>query len=129
MASVAWTALLEQAAATTPTGKFSDGIEHINRCMGEFEKELASGTDRAGKHLVKEPMKFLKTWMPKLTKEQKTALAHIHEVRGDIMVGLGAHKYALTEYRCSQALGRDDATEKVTQTEDLLKPCKTQGKP
>ena len=120
MAAMAWTALLEQAAAIMAVGKFSDSFQYINRCMEEFEREIISGTNRKGGKLLQKPKEFLRTWMPMLTKEQQAALARMHEVRGDILVGLGANKRALTMYNCSQVLAGDAVADKIAKTEASL---------
>merc|ERR1712113_1327591 len=56
----------------------------------------------------KDPTAFLAEFMSKLTPEQKASLGTMYEVRGDLLVGLGAAKRAAIEYGCAQSLAPDD---------------------
>jgi len=86
--------------------RFFDGVQKINVCMEQFEKVLVG--EEVESRLLKEPKEFLEDVLPKLSDEQRTSLGMMHEVRGDIMVGLGASKRALLEFSCAEALTAGD---------------------
>ena len=45
-----------------------------------------------------------KAWVPKLPEDQKSMLAKMYEIRGDIVCVLGAHKRAVVDYECAVLL-------------------------
>jgi len=100
-----WQENLTQAEAMAKDGKFFDGVQKINTCMELYEAVLG-GVDSK---ILKDPTAFLEDVMSKLTPEQKTTLGKMYEVRGDLLVGLGASKRAVTEYGCAEKLMPDKA--------------------
>merc|ERR1719321_1511953 len=62
--------------------------------------------------------------MGKLSDSQKTALQRMFEVRGDLLIGLGANKRAALEYSCAATLAPDNAAIKAkkesTEKADVL---------
>lgn len=56
---------------------------------------------------MKEPLAFGQEVLSRLSVEQKASLAQMHDVRGDIVKGMGASKRALLEYTCAAAMGLD----------------------
>jgi len=99
-----WQELLGQAEALLKDGKHFDGVQKINACMELFEPEVGGADNK----ILKEPDSFVKAVMPKLTPEQKVSLRKMFEVRGDLMIGLGANKRARTEYEAAESLGPGD---------------------
>merc|ERR1719469_409730 len=68
---------------------------------------MLSGAQRG--RLLSETRKFMQELDGRVSDAQKAALAHVHEVRGDLMLGLGAQRRALTEYHFAETLGYNDA--------------------
>jgi len=94
--------LLKEAEACVQEGRFFDGVQKINACMEEFEK---TACDSEAGELLKDPKAFGEQKSSTMSAENRAALASLHEVRGDMMVGLGANKRALVEFTCAEALG------------------------
>jgi G3E family GTPase len=97
--------------------RFFDGIQHINSTMEAFSKSLG---DEETDTIVKDPTPYVEATCSKLTMRQKEALAQLYVVRGDIIIGLGAHKRAVTDYSCALVL-----LSKVDSMEDLSAAIET----
>lgn len=123
MAAPAWEAQLSQAEEALREEKFFDGVQHINSCMEAIGKELC---DEGGERLVKEPEAFLNEVLDQLTPEKRSTLQRMFEVRGDIIIGLGANKRAAVDYACAQKLGADGSTvgAKKTKAEEAVRELK-----
>jgi G3E family GTPase len=112
--------LLTQAEALLNEGKYFEGVQKINPCMEQFESEMGGADSK----ILKDPKAFLEDVVGKLTPEQKSALGRMHEVRGDLLTGLGAVKRALVEYTCSEGLVSDakPISAKKAKLEDAAAP-------
>lgn len=101
--------LLGQAEALLKDGKHFDGVQKINACMEQFESEVG-GKDS---QILKEPSAFIAEFTSKLSAEQKASLAKMYEVRGDLLVKLGALKRASAEYTSAESLAAETEGIKV----------------
>jgi len=99
-----WQDLLASAEALLAEGKHFDGVQKINLCMQLFEPEVGG----ADMKILKDPSAFLEEVQKKLTTEQRGHLQKMFEVRGDLLVGLGASKRASLEYGSAEALAPGD---------------------
>jgi len=95
---------LTQAEALLKEEKHFDGVQKINSSMELLEAELSPGTESK---ILKDPSAFLDDVMSKLSPEQKASLRTMYEVRGDLLIGLGAFKRARVEYGCAESLAPD----------------------
>lgn len=100
----AWSPLLTQAELLLKEGKCFDGVQRINACMELFEPEVGG----SGNRILKEPSAFLDEVLPRLTAEQKADMRRMYEVRGDLLIILGAAKRAIVEFTCAELLFPDD---------------------
>jgi len=100
-AAPSWEDSLKAAVAALEDNKFFDGVQYINSCMEAYSKALGDEGDR----IVKDPAPFVEEVLPKLTPDQKNVLGKMYEVRGDIIMGLGACKRAATDYGLAGKLG------------------------
>lgn len=121
-----WKESLSLAQASLKDQKFFDGVQTINACVEAFAKEVGGDTEAASK----DPIAFVEGLLPKITDEQKASLKTIYEVRGDIIIGLGAHKRAVTDYSCALAACGDDASlsAKKAAAEEVAAGPKVDGK-
>jgi len=103
-AAGSWNSLLQEAVSCVDETRFFDGVQKINVCMEEFEKTIC---DDPQLRILKEPMAFGQEMLSRLSDEQKASLAQMHDVRGDLVMGLGASKRAFLEYTCAAAMGLD----------------------
>jgi len=99
-----WNGLLVQAELLMKENKCFDGVQKVNACMELFEPEVGGSDGR----ILKEPAAFLNEVLPKLTPEQKAALKRMYEVRGDLLIALGAAKRAVLEFSNAEVLAPDD---------------------
>jgi len=99
-AAGSWEAMLESADGALREGKFFDGVQFVNGCMEGYAKVLGDEGDR----IVKDPAAFVGEMMPKIPKDQQEVLSRMYELRGDIIVGLGANKRAVTDYELAGKL-------------------------
>lgn len=115
-----------KAQAALTGGKFFDGVQLINTTMEAFSKELGDDTER----IVKDPTAFVDDMLGKMNQEQKDLLGHMYEVRGDIIMGLGAAKRAGTDYECAAKAGRksDELAAKVSKATESQKGPKKNDK-
>jgi len=102
----AWQAPFDEAQKQNKDGKFFDGVQSINKTMELFAAEVGCAD---GVQMLKEPETFVKDYAGKMSTEQVSAAFQMFVVRGDLMVGLGATKRAVTEYTCASTLKPDDA--------------------
>jgi len=96
-----WENLLTEAVACAVDQRFFEGVRKINLCMEEFEKSVS---DNPNGMILAHPEAFAQATLANLSEEHKAALARMHEVRGDILLGLGATKRALLEFTCASAI-------------------------
>ena len=104
MAAASWAGSFASAQAAAKEGKFFDAVQSLNACMQDYAKVLGDESDK----VLKLPAAFVEETAPKMSQEQKETLRQMYELRGDILVGLGAHKRAAVDYGCAQALGNSD---------------------
>jgi len=116
---MAWQSLLTEAVACLNDGSFFHGVQKINLCMEEFEKSVSDIPEGS---ILANPKAFSEAMLASLSEDQKAALAHMHEVRGDILLGLGATKRALEEFTCASAIVEDGtAAQKKHKVEDSFR--------
>merc|ERR1719201_2092296 len=73
--------------------------------MELFETEVGSADSK----ILKEPTAFVEEFKSKMSPDQVSTAFGMFVCRGDIMVGLGANKRAVTEFTCAAVLKPDDA--------------------
>ncbi|CAE7255788.1 Cbwd1 [Symbiodinium natans] len=88
MAAASWAGSFASAQAAAKEGKFFDAVQSLNACMQDYAKVLGDESDK----VLKLPAAFVEETAPKMSQEQKETLRQMYELRGDILVGLGAHK-------------------------------------
>jgi G3E family GTPase len=125
-----WQDLLTQAAADEKADSHFNGVQKINQCMELFEAEVGG----ADSEVLKDPTSFLGKFMPKMSSEQKSSLLKMFLVRGDLMIGLGATKRAVTEFSCAEKLapGNEEVKarqKKLESSKDLLEADKDKKVP
>jgi len=102
---MAWQAVFDEAQSLCKGGKYFDGLQKINTSMELFETEIGG----ANSQILKEPAAFLEEFAAKMSPEQKSTAFKMFMCRGDLVMGLGATKRAVTEYDCAGMLQPDDA--------------------
>mmetsp|Transcript_57622 Transcript_57622/g.137011 ORF Transcript_57622/g.137011 Transcript_57622/m.137011 type:complete len:457 (-) Transcript_57622:83-1453(-) len=95
-----WESALTFAEGALLDGKFFDGVQYINSCMEAFSKSIGVEDDT----IIKDPEKFLAENDAAISGELRNKLRQMYEVRGDIIMGLGANKRAALDYDCADKL-------------------------